>query len=119
MVDFKSSHMKCVVVRNAAAKLSFSTFPLTSSPLMYKFWKKILLHSGVGVGVGVFEGVGVLEGVGVRLGVAVLEGVGEGPAAVAGSPITRAVRNCSTIPSRFAVRWSLGHIELTSGVISG
>ncbi len=71
------------------------------------------------MGVGVLEGVGVFDGVGVVLGVMVLVGVGEGPAAVAGRPITRAVRNCSTIPSRLALRCKFGQILLIIGVING
>jgi len=76
-------------------------------------------QSGVGVGVGVLDGVGVFDGVGVLEGVAVLVGVGDGPAAVAGNPTTRAVRNCSTIPSRLAVRCRSGQMLLIIGVIKG
>ena len=47
------------------------------------------------------------------------EGVNEGKEIVAGRPTTRATRNCSTIPSLFAVECNFGHSELMIGAISG
>jgi hypothetical protein len=123
--------VKVVLVRIASAMLKFLTLARISSlPSRHMLEMKILLQSGVGVGVGVLDGVGVFDGVGVLVsvavlvgvevlvGVGVLDGVGEGPA-VAGRPITRAVRNCSTIPSRFEVRCRSGQMVLIIGVISG
>ncbi len=66
-----------------------------------------------------FDGVGVFEGVGVLVAVDVLLGVGVGGAAVAGKPTTRAVRYCSTIPSRLALRCNFGQRLLIMGVING
>src|SRR3990172_11892709 len=67
----------------------------------------------VAVGVKVEVGVGVSEGVGV------MDGVQVGPAMVAGSPTTLAVRKFSTMPSRLAERCRVGHHELKMGVIRG
>src|SRR3989304_4679378 len=79
------------------------------------------LQSGVGdtVGVELVVGeavvVGVSDGVGGGGG-----GAGKGGARrVAGRPPTRAVRNCSMIPSRLATRCSCGQTELMIGTISG
>src|SRR3972149_4559933 len=73
----------------------------------------------VSVGVGVSDGVGVSEGVGVSDGVKDGVGVKVGAPMVAGRPTTRAVRNCSMIPSRLATRCSCGQTELMIGTISG
>jgi hypothetical protein len=81
-----------------------------------------------GVGVSVCVGVSVgVTGVGVSVGVTGVAvsvggigvGVNVGTESVAGRPTTRAVRNCSTIPSRLAVRWILGHQPLRTGTIKG
>ena len=63
-----------------------------------------LLQSGVEVGVGVLVDVKVAVAVNVGLGVNVIVGVDVGPESVAGRPTTLAVRYCSTIPSRLAVK---------------
>jgi hypothetical protein len=55
----------------------------------------------------------------VSVGGRVSLGVNEGKEIVAGRPTTRATRNCSTIPSLFAVKCNFGHIELMIGAIKG
>jgi hypothetical protein len=109
----------------------------TSSALIQMLVRTMSLQSGVGVrlgeevGVGVSVAVevvvlvGVSEGMGVSLGTGVSVGMGDGVGVkvgrerVAGRPTTRAVRNCSTMPSRLAVRWIIGHQELRMGTING
>ncbi len=61
------------------------------------------------------EAVGVVVIVAVWVTVAVKVGM----EMVAGRPTTRATRNCSTMPSRLAVRWIFGQVELRIGAISG
>src|SRR3972149_5410111 len=109
----------------------------TSSALIQMLVRTMSLQSGVGVRLGDEEGGGVKVGVsvsvlvGMSVGVAVggavgvSVGMGEGVGVkvgrgrVAGRPTTRAVRNCSTMPSRLAVRWIIGHQELRMGTING
>jgi len=91
----------------------------------------MLLQSGVGVNVGVrvmvavpvsvlvSVGVKVIVEVEVSVGGRVSLGVNEGKEIVAGRPTTRATRNCSTIPSLFAVKCNFGHHELMIGTING
>ena len=80
---------------------------------------------GVGVFVGEAVAVGVAEGVKVGVAVLVLVGVGVavavpvGAKGLIGTPITRAVRNCSTIPVRCARRWRSGQNWVRIGVIRG
>ena len=73
----------------------------------------------VPVSVLVSVGTRVRVEVDVTVGGRVSEGVNEGKEMVAGRPTTLATRNCSTIPSLFAVRCNLGHHELIIGTING
>ena len=73
----------------------------------------------VGVTVPVSVGVAVADGTGVSVLVGVMVAVKVGMAMVAGRPTTRATRNCSTMPSRLAVRCSTGNHWLRTGTISG
>ena len=120
-----SGQMRSRLVRITAATLPFETVTRRSSPTMLAPPTLIRLQFGVGVTVGEAVAVGVAEGVKVGVGVRVLVGVKVGVAVPVGAkgligiPITRAVRNCSTIPVRCARRCRSGQNSVRNGVISG
>jgi hypothetical protein len=97
----------------------------SSPPAITALPTEIEPQLGVGVLVGLLVGVGVLEGVKVGVGELVFVGVGVavavpvGAKGLIGTPITRAVRNCSTIPVRCARRCRSGQKLVRIGVISG
>jgi len=107
--------LRSVCVSKAAEVLSFLTLLIRTLSLeMVKAGTVILLHCGVGVVVGEAVAVGVADGVtvgdGVKVGVdvGVAVAVPVGAKGLIGTPITRAVRNCSTIPVRCARSWRSG-----------
>jgi len=126
--------------------LPLLTFTRTSSPLTVALPTVILLQLGAVVTVGVLVEVGVsvlvAVGVGVSVGgmgvgvsvggmgvgvsvggmgvsVSVGTGVGGVTNGLTGIPTTRAVRNCSTIPVRWARRCRSGQKVERIGVING
>ena len=112
---YRFCQVRSVWTRYAAAVLSFLTLLIrTLSFEMVMAGTVILLHCGVGVAVGEEVAVGVAEGVTVGVGVLVFVAVGVavavpvGANGLIGTPITRAVRNCSTIPVRCARSWRSG-----------
>lgn len=79
----------------------------------------VIVAVGVSLGVGVSEAVAVGSGVKVLVGVLVGNGVGLGKTSVGSIPTTRETRNCSTRPSRVAVRCSQGAMVERKGTITG